>query len=645
MQSTSWGHPNTQSFYPQLRTIAMQNNGPFQNTQDMVNSFASLSRSFDMCDEEDTGYQSPTFHEKYPEVMRKLEEQNSQAPLIDISQNYLRGQMLMTPVSKANPPLNTNIMDTKMPALPKNPPLDRYENINASCAMKPICNIGGTDLHAGLEPPHPTILSVLPPNISTSDFLSKAIAALQTPLGFKRDLSFILERYNNYLALNRGHTASVMVQTSRGTRTQMIKCWIDFVMFYTKKQDNLPVHFPEKTLVNSKTACNSFNSFWANLHKLGSLEETPDLFQLRSSFYDADEGVLCLASMSHTHRALCFAHFAHKALNKEQDAVLTGGSKKNYLDAVMRFLKAYEVLYELEHIYDTDRWSWATSWQYRQVCSGNRFFIYYFSFVFTQLIVQHEHLQVFPTLKVTTKLNQTGLPASKKHGKNYGHHMTDEQFAQLNHFTFKLAQEQYNTNFREYLLIMQAWWIQIFLVFCCPRGGVEVWELESREIEHTGLHRLTYTPLNVLKNTTVSSSMQVITKDSIDMVGQEVCNFFDLMVSKAQQGWDGCNRLFHQPKENPRPEDQFWFQKDVHGKSFTNVAVSKYAGLLKLLDPSFPRMKFTNGSVRKCHTYILNTSNLPASVQQKSLGHVSFRSGGSNLWRTTYNNPADSQIR
>ena len=144
--------------------------------------------------------------------------------------------MLMTPVSKTNPPLNTNIMDTKMPALPKNPPLDRYENINASCAMKPICNIGGTDLHAGLEPPHPTILSVLPPNISTSDFLSKAIAALQTPLGFKRDLSFILERYNNYLALNRGHTASVMVQTSRGTRTQMIKCWIDFVMFYTKNK-------------------------------------------------------------------------------------------------------------------------------------------------------------------------------------------------------------------------------------------------------------------------------------------------------------------------------------------------------------------------------------------------------------------------
>ena len=113
--------------------------------------------------------------------------------------------------------------------------------------------------------------------------------------------------------------------------------------------------------------------------------------------------------MSHTHRALCFAHFAHKALNKEQDAVLTGGSKKNYLDAVMRFLKAYAVLYDLEHIYDTDRWSWATSWQYRQVCSGNRFIMYYFSFVFTQLIVQYEQLQVFPTLKVTTKLNQTGL--------------------------------------------------------------------------------------------------------------------------------------------------------------------------------------------------------------------------------------------
>ena len=40
--------------------------------------------------------------------------------------------------------------------------------------------------------------------------------------------------------------------------------------------------------------------------------------------------------------------------------------KINNLDAVVQFLKAYEVLYDLEHIYDTNHWSWvmATSWQY-----------------------------------------------------------------------------------------------------------------------------------------------------------------------------------------------------------------------------------------------------------------------------------------
>ena len=72
--------------------------------------------------------------------------------------------------------------------------------------------------------------------------------------------------------------------------------------------------------------------------------------------------------------------------------------------------------------------------------------------------------------------------------------MTDKDFAQLNHFTYKLAQDHRHTNFREYLLIMQHWWIQMFLVFCCPRGGTELWEIEADEIKHTGVHRLTYTP-------------------------------------------------------------------------------------------------------------------------------------------------------
>ena len=123
------------------------------------------------------------------------------------------------------------------------------------------------------------------------------------------------------------------------------------------------------------------------------------------------------------------------------------------------------------------------------------------------------------------------------------------------------------------------------------------------------------------------------------MSGALVCEFFDLMVSKAQRGWNKCARLFHQPLEQPFYGARHWFDQQVHGKSFTTTAVSKYAAMLRLLDPTFPRHKFTNGSVRKCHTYVLNMSNLPASVQQKSLGHISAR--GSQLWRTTYNNPSD----
>ena len=60
-------------------------------------------------------------------------------------------------------------------------------------------------------------------------------------------------------------------------------------------------------------------------------------------------------------------------------------------------------------------------------------------------------------------------------------------------------------------------------------------------------------------------------------------------------------------------------------------------------DPSFPKPfpGFKNGSVRKCHTYILNMAMLPASVQRRSVGHKQ----GSNYWASTYNNPNDPTVR
>ena len=79
-----------------------------------------------------------------------------------------------------------------------------------------------------------------------------------------------------------------------------------------------------------------------------TIGEQPEMLLLRSSFYDCDEGVLCLASMSHTHRGLCLVHFSHKAQTREGN--LAGPLKKNYLDAMMRFMKAYEVLYGFDHM-------------------------------------------------------------------------------------------------------------------------------------------------------------------------------------------------------------------------------------------------------------------------------------------------------
>ena len=52
------------------------------------------------------------------------------------------------------------------------------------------------------------------------------------------------------------------------------------------------------------------------------------------------------------------------------------------------------------------------------------------------------------------------------------------------------------------------------------------------------------------------------------------------------------------------------------------IAVSFYAKKLQEVDTTFPKHpEITNGSVKQRHSnsYILNTSNLPASVQQRYL--------------------------
>ena len=50
------------------------------------------------------------------------------------------------------------------------------------------------------------------------------------------------------------------------------------------------------------------------------------------------------------------------------------------------------------------------------------------------------------------------------------------------------------------------------------------------------------------------------------------------------------------------------------------IAVSFYAKKLQEVDTTFPKHpEIRNGPVKQRHSYILNTSNLPASVQQRYL--------------------------
>jgi hypothetical protein len=52
-----------------------------------------------------------------------------------------------------------------------------------------------------------------------------------------------------------------------------------------------------------------------------------------------------------------------------------------------------------------------------------------------------------------------------------------------------------------------------------------------------------------------------------------------------------------------------------------------------------PTGTICNMSLRKTHTQVLNKAFLPASVQQRSLGH------GSNYWKVSYNDGEDRDIQ
>ena len=133
-------------------------------------------------------------------------------------------------------------------------------------------------------------------------------------------------------------------------------------------------------------------------------------------------------------------------------------------------------------------------------------------------------------------------------------------------------------------------------------------------------------------------------KKPMEIISKEAVELFYIFTHKCHQDFPDSDRLFHRPSGKATPSSRFYFEHKVQGEHFILKAVSFYAKKLQEFDADFPdHPKITNGSVRKCHSYILNTSNLPASVQQRSLGHHS--SSSNQYWANNYLDPKDKNIR
>ena len=465
--------------------------------------------------------------------------------------------------------------------------------------------------------PPDAFLVVNPPNIPVLDFFRGAEAALlHVDPNTYRDLTYIKQRYVFFKAANGvGNVPKMSVNCKKGTRVVAINTWAEYVLYTSKQVDDLPTGNVKNTSVSTLTAVNSFNFFWKKV--IVDVNAQNEFFDLKRSFHPEDVPIMCLASMNHPQRALSLAHYANKSTQiKNVSTSCSGASKFKYLNSIQRFLKCYETLYELTHIYDTDKWSWNTCPKYELVRK---------------------------TLYHTTTHKESKIPAQVRdqHKLEY---LSDHHFGVLNAFTFNRAQTFKDTMFPQYISIMQHWFMQLFMVYCCSRGGEELETLMCRELRTLSKDRILYEPQVDLKNTSLDSHYNLITKQNMEMVSKEAVDFLKVMVVKRYNDFHKKDRLFLIPSDEATPFSVVFFQRKPQGDHFCRGVVSTYANMLQTIDPTFPKGHFTNGSVRKCHTYILNMSLLPASVQMRSLGHK-HSTGGNEYWRTTYNNPHDSLVR
>ena len=117
-------------------------------------------------------------------------------------------------------------------------------------------------------------------------------------------------------------------------------------------------------------------------------------------------------------------------------------------------------------------------------------------------------------------------------------HVSTTDFAKLNAFTFVWANSFRDSNFPQYLSIMQHWFMQIFLVFCCPRRGEETVYLRKRDFTVYLPNCLIYEP------------------NETEIISQEAVEMFLIFSRNCHEDFAEYDRLFHRPS----PKSLSFFQ-------------------------------------------------------------------------------------
>ena len=95
---------------------------------------------------------------------------------------------------------------------------------------------------------------------------------------------------------------------------------------------------------------------------------------------------------------------------------------------------------------------------------------------------------------------------------------------------------------------MQHWYMQLILVFCCTRSADELAFIEHREITPIPPNKLRYKPLHVIKNATLDSHYNLVTKQDMDIVSKECFDFHHVLLSKRHPGeWEKNTDFFLNP--------------------------------------------------------------------------------------------------